>query len=135
MREAFPNSPHDPKGNSARLLRSYLEQVLENKQLHRYDIQAGNGSFDERYWSATNKPVLNHLGEVIYIIHSAEDVTVKIKLEQREKVFLDHEKRYHELITAPILICILKDDDYKIALANERTLDMWGRTTDVIGQP
>jgi len=138
--EAFPPPADSEAGYSAEDLKASLEYARSTGKahrlpLHRYDIPTGGGAFEERYWSALNKPVVNAAGEVLYIIHHAEDVTEKIKSEQRDQLLGELQQRYQEIITAPILMCILKGEDYSINMANRQTLDYWGRSHDVIGRP
>ncbi|MDQ3847038.1 MAG: PAS domain-containing protein, partial [Bacteroidota bacterium] len=138
--EAFPNPPDDPELTSEKRLRASLEYTIAHKEphrlpVHRYDITNADGSFEERYWSAVNKPVLNEDGAVVYIIHSAEDVTAQIIAEHREEKIKDLEKSYHLFMQAPVTIGIVKGDDYVIELANDNLLQVWGRTADVIGKP
>ena len=138
--EAFPNTPDDPEKTSENSLRSSLEHVLIKKEqhpvpLHRYDLLNSDGHFEERYWSAENKPVLNSAGEVVYLIHAAIDVTEKRKSELREEKIKGIEKAYDLFMNAPVIIGILQGDDYIIELANEGLLEVWGRTADVVGKP
>ncbi|HZF63792.1 MAG TPA: PAS domain-containing protein, partial [Chitinophagaceae bacterium] len=137
---AFPNSPDDPEETSEKRLRASLEQAITNKEphrlpLHRYDITTDDGSFDERWWSAVNSPVLDGNGKVIYIIHSAEDVTHKVKAEQRENRIHDLEESHSLFMQAPVAIGIAKGSEYIIELANDSLLEVWGRSADVIGKP
>lgn len=85
--EVFPDNPDDPAANGVFNLRASLNFVLANKKPHamadqRYDIARPDGSFEERVWSPLNKPVLDARGEVVYIIHSVEDITVRLRNEQ-----------------------------------------------------
>jgi PAS domain S-box-containing protein len=103
--EAFPNPPDDPNLTSEKRLRASLEHTVKLKEphrlpLHRYDIYTADGFFDERYWSAVNKPVLNEAGEIIYILHCAEDITVQIIAEQREQQLTKVETQHQGLRTA-----------------------------------
>jgi PAS domain S-box-containing protein len=137
---AFPNTPDDPEETSVKRLRASLEQAISSKEshclpLHRYDIPMPNGSFDERWWSAVNRPVLDESGTVLYVIHSAEDVTLKIKAEQRENRIHDLEKSHNLFMQAPVAIGIAKGSDYIIEMANDSLLEVWGRSADVIGKP
>ena len=43
--------------------------------VQKYDIRKLDGTFEQRYWSPINKPVLDSTNEVVYIIHRVEDVT------------------------------------------------------------
>jgi PAS domain S-box-containing protein len=138
--EAFPNPPDDPEKKSEKGIRTSLEHALFKKErhrlaLHRYDIPKGDGSFEERYWSTTNKPVLNESGEVLYIIHSAEDVTLQVKAEHSTKRIKSLEKPYSLFLQAPVSIGIIKGDEYMIEMANDRLLEVWGRTSEVVGKP
>lgn len=88
--EVFPDNPDDKTADGENNLRASLNWVLNNKEIHRmamqkYDIRNQDGTFEVRYWSPLNKPVLNERGEVIYLIHSVEDVTVRLKNEQKLK--------------------------------------------------
>ena len=81
--EVFPDNPLDPEATGVANLRASLLRVLRAKQpdtmaIQKYDIPVigPNGTtFEERYWSPINTPVLNETGEVTHIIHRVEDVT------------------------------------------------------------
>ncbi len=82
--EVFPDNPDvDPVGS--RTLRASLGQVLatakpDRMPVVRYDVRrpASEGrTFEERYWSPTNIPVLADDGRVEYIVHRVEEATVK----------------------------------------------------------
>jgi PAS domain-containing protein len=84
--EAFPANPavRSPKGQLT--LRASFEAVLASgtsvtMPVTRYDIEVRDhaGVFEERYWIATNEPVLSHGGDVILIIHRFEEVTDVIR--------------------------------------------------------
>ncbi len=83
--DVFPDNPDDPSADGESNLRASLNTVIATKKAHvmaiqKYDIRRPDGVFEERYWSPMNKPVLNARGELVFIIHSAEDVTEKKKL-------------------------------------------------------
>jgi serine phosphatase RsbU (regulator of sigma subunit) len=81
--DVFPDSPeraHSADGVSA--LGSSLRQVLATRErdslpLQRYDVERVDrpGTFEERYWSTINTPVLDDAGEVALIAHRVEEVT------------------------------------------------------------
>lgn len=90
--EIFPDNPQDPAADGVLNLRASLASVLKSRSAHamplqKYDIRKPNGSFEARYWSPLNSPVLNEQKEVEYIIHRVEDVTdiVRLQKEQEEK--------------------------------------------------
>jgi diguanylate cyclase (GGDEF)-like protein/PAS domain S-box-containing protein len=79
----FPDNPLDPEATGVANLRASLLRVLRGKRpdtmaIQKYDIPIidPNGTtFEERYWSPINTPVLNANGDVTHIIHRVEDVT------------------------------------------------------------
>ncbi|MGW6686259.1 PP2C family protein-serine/threonine phosphatase [Streptomyces sp. NPDC054961] len=80
--DAFPDNPGDPKADGVRNLGASLHRVLRTKDpdtmaVQKYDIPVVSrpGSFEERWWSPINTPVLGPDGEVALIIHRVEDVT------------------------------------------------------------
>ena len=138
--DVFPANPADPDFNGKQNLDASFQHVLQNKAPHRlpvqrYDIENKDGLFEERYWSATNKPVLDGKGHVIYIIHSVVNITAEIKSNQQANSMRDMEKAFHLFMQAPVTISIVKGDDYVIELANESMRKIWGRGAEIIGQP
>jgi signal transduction histidine kinase len=93
--EVFPDNPDDPASDSMRSLRASLDRVLQTRladtmPLQKYDIRREDGTFETRYWSPRNEPVLSPEGQVTYIIHRAQDVTQMMRAnelgdEAREK--------------------------------------------------
>ena len=84
--EVFPDNPDDPSADGVRNLHASLNRVLLNKTpdtmtIQKYDIRKPDGTFEVRYWSPLNKPVLSPNGEVTYIIHSVKDVTQRVHNE------------------------------------------------------
>ncbi|HVG42774.1 MAG TPA: PAS domain-containing protein [Chitinophagaceae bacterium] len=135
--EAFPNNPDDPNQISEKTVRASLEYVKSHKEAHhlpiqRYDVSNGNGIFEERYWSASTKPILSEDGEVVYLLHNAQDVTEKLKKEQGIKKM---EQAYELFMQAPVAICIVKGPTYIVEMANEDMLHFLGRTSAMIGKP
>jgi len=87
--DVFPDNPNDPNADGVSNLRASLEFVLKNKTAHtmpvqKYDIRRHDGTFEERFWSPLNKPVLDNQNDVMYLIHRVEDVTELIRLQQKE---------------------------------------------------
>lgn len=84
--EVFPDNPDHLGADGVANLRASLNFVLKNKVSHamanqKYDITGPDGNFEERIWAPLNKPVLNATGEVVFIIHSVEDITVRLRNE------------------------------------------------------
>jgi len=78
--EVFPDNPDDPDATGKTNLRASLNRVLKTARpdtmaIQKYDIRRPDGSFEERYWSPVNSPVLGADRSIEYIIHRVEDVT------------------------------------------------------------
>lgn len=97
--KVFPDNPDNKKADGEFNLRNSLEFVLKNKITHtmavqRYDIQKPDGTYEVRYWSPINKPLLNSNNEVEFIIHRVEDVT--------EFITLNEEKTKNEILSTEL---------------------------------
>src|SRR5688572_8799379 len=95
--EVFPDNPSDHTADGVQNLRTSLNSVLRNKTAHtmavqKYDIRRPDGTFEERFWSPLNKPVLDSGNEVSYIIHRVEDVTEFVRL-QNKQITTEHVKK------------------------------------------
>ncbi len=88
--ESFPTGPEDPAADGERNVRASLQRVIANRTpdampIQKYDIRVpGKTSFEEHYWRLGSTPVLNEAGELLYIIHHAEDVTEVVRLKKAE---------------------------------------------------
>jgi hypothetical protein len=138
--EAFPANAAHPEQSGEREAQASLEQVLLHKAPHdmpvlRYNGKDANGAFTERYWKITNKPVLTPKGEVVYIIHTAEEITAQVVTDRKEASYRNMQRSYDLFMSAPVIIGVLKGKDYIIEMANEGLLEVWGRTNAVVGKP
>ena len=82
--ELFPDNPDDATATGTANLRASLERVLATRApdtmaVQKYDIRGPDGSFQAKYWSPKNLPVLSPSGEVAYILHRVEDVTELVR--------------------------------------------------------
>ncbi|MDQ6814528.1 MAG: PAS domain-containing protein, partial [Bacteroidota bacterium] len=138
--EPFPGNTDDPDFTGQNAVITSFEHVISCKELHRmpvirYDLQNDEGNFTELYWSVYNKPVLDNEGNVIYILHTSEDITDQVKARQKEEKIKLYAQAHNLLMQAPVAIQILKGQDLIVELANEPTLAMWGKGRNVLGKP
>ena len=94
----FPDNPADPHATGVNNLKASLYYTLEHRTPHtmaiqKYDIRTADGSFEERYWSPVNTPVMGNNGKILYIIHQVEDVTRQVRLQQEATI---NTKRYEQ---------------------------------------
>lgn len=115
MFEAFPTNHDDPADTGTNDVRASLDQVRLGKKPHhlpvqRYDVMGEDGVFTERYWKAVNKPLLSPEGEVVYILHIAEDITAQVKdieLRAQMKEVEESEQRFRLMAdTIPEIIWV-----------------------------
>jgi PAS domain S-box-containing protein len=87
--ESLTDDPQNPEATGVKNLSASLHDVLAHKREHRmadqrYDVlNPITGQFELKVWSPLNKPVLDNIGNVQYIIHTVEDVTEKVLNKQR----------------------------------------------------
>ncbi len=85
--DVFPDNPQDETADGVRNLQASLNFVRQNLKSHtmpiqKYDIRRADGTFEIRYWSPKNLPVIGEDGKLKYIIHRAEDVSEYIAVRQ-----------------------------------------------------
>ncbi|MGV3630406.1 MAG: ATP-binding protein [Bacteroidota bacterium] len=103
--QVFPDNPDDVTADGVSNLRKSLDYVRKYKKAHtmaiqKYDIRRPDGTFEERYWSPLNTPVLDKTGELTSIIHRVEDVTEFVfaqrEIQQNKKLTKGLERKLHE---------------------------------------
>jgi signal transduction histidine kinase len=85
--EIFPDNPDDAEATGAANLRASLDRVRatgapDTMAVQKYDIRGPDGTFEARYWSPKNIPVLSPAGEILYILHRVEDVTDLVRASE-----------------------------------------------------
>ncbi|WP_373187309.1 PAS domain S-box protein [Halopseudomonas sp.] len=81
--EVFPEDPEDPQADGASILSASLARVQSLKApdvmgVQRYPVRLPDGTFEERFWSPVNSPILDEAGDVEFIMHRVEDLTAII---------------------------------------------------------
>ncbi|CAG7596589.1 PP2C family protein-serine/threonine phosphatase [Actinacidiphila bryophytorum] len=87
--DVFPDSPQRADtANGPTSLGASLRHVLATRErdslaLQRYDVELPDrpGTFEERYWSTINTPILDAAGEVVLIAHRVEEVTAFMRAQ------------------------------------------------------
>ncbi|HEY5237328.1 MAG TPA: ATP-binding protein, partial [Rhizomicrobium sp.] len=108
--DVFPDNPADTNTSSAASLRVSLTRVLETRQqdhmgVLKYDLRkpdSEGGGFEERFWNASNTPILGADGEIRWILNQAEDVTHQVRASNEHSA---QDRR-------------VKDQDIQISLLN-----------------
>ncbi|RYY56168.1 MAG: PAS domain S-box protein [Chitinophagaceae bacterium] len=98
----FPDNPGDAASNNTSRSAWSFGEAIRTGETHilanyRYDIPVpGTERFEERYWTATNTPIKDESGKVIYLLHSPADVTEYNRLATNEAASIA-ELRSHRL--------------------------------------
>jgi PAS domain S-box-containing protein len=140
--EAFPANVADPEHRGDQDLFRSFQHVLHYKKpqllpVQRYDLKNDDGSFTEKHWKVTNKPVFSPAGEVIYIIHTAEDISDQVLARKQEvqiRGIVDAKRKVEESETlfrtmaegTPVLIAV-SDDTGNATYFNKAWTDLTGR--------
>ncbi len=132
----FPANPTDIYNTDEDNIKRSFEYVLAHKtsfelSFQRYDILDGKDIYPEKYWKVKNVPVIDEAGTLQYIIHTAEETTDQVKAGSFKSI----EQAYRFFMSAPVIIGYLQGDNYIIEMANESLLEVWDRTSEVIGKP
>lgn len=138
--EAFPANPGDTEFSGHKNLKASLEYVVKHKASHqmqrqRYDVAIGEGEFQQIYWNSHSVPFFDDRGEVLYIIHTAEDVTALVKAEQKETRIKGIEKAYNLFMQTPAVIGVASGPEHVLQLANAEAFKLWGKGPEIIGKP
>ena len=102
--DVFPDNPADPGATGTSNLRDSLQRVLRPRRadtmaVQKYDIRNSNGSFETKYWSPKNLPVLSSSGDVLYILHRVEEVTELVRASEIGQTLRDRTRKMeHEVI-------------------------------------
>lgn len=96
--ELFPDNPDDPSATGTSNLRLSLQRVIATRAadtmaVQKYDIRAPDGTFQSKYWSPKNLPVLGPNGELRYILHRVEDVTELVQASEQGEVLRDRNRQ------------------------------------------
>jgi len=92
--EIFPDNPNDPKATGVANITASFNRVITQKAPDqmvaiKYDIPLKDGSFEEKYWSTKNYPILDEAGQVIYILNAVTDVTKSVQLEKSQALLME----------------------------------------------
>ncbi|WP_190300344.1 PAS domain-containing sensor histidine kinase [Rufibacter hautae] len=137
--EVFPENPQENAATGPSTLKESFHKALASKKpdhmpIVRYDVPNIDGQFEERYWAACNKPVLNEEGEVRYLIHSTSDITDQVltshKIEETESRFR------HMVEQAPVAFALTRGADVVIESVNAPMVRLMGKekTEEVLGK-
>lgn len=88
--EVFPKTPNEELALFMDSIRQSLERVMASRKpdrmrIGRMTLAAAGGEPVERYWTATNSPILDPHGEVTHIVSASQDVTGEVQERRSEQ--------------------------------------------------
>jgi PAS domain S-box-containing protein len=93
--EPLNGNPQDKDLTEEKEVRASLTKVIETKTtdtlpVKAHDVRGEDGALIRKFWSATNSPVLNEQGEIVYLLQTATEIvnnTTKTASEESEGKF------------------------------------------------
>ena len=83
-----------------------------------------NGGIKKHYLNSSYEPYKDQYGNITGIIGVAIDVTEQV---ESKKELEESEANLQRLVmNAPVAMCVLKEPDYKVEIANDLMLEIWG---------
>ncbi|MCL9997945.1 MAG: PAS domain S-box protein [Erythrobacter sp.] len=122
--EAFPDNPDESDPVGVRTLRGSLETVLATRRADtlpdlKYDVARPDGSFEQRWWSPINAPLLSATGEVTAIIHHVKNVTEQYRAQ--EALRQSEEQFRRSVLDAPIPVIMHAEDGEVLQISRSWT--------------
>jgi len=111
----------------------YTTGIPLHKRNQRVDLVV-NGKLQPFYFNYSFTPLFDSAGEVYGVMNTAADVTDLVQAKQQVE---QSERNFRSMILqAPVAMCILIGPDHIIDIANEKIIQVWGKTGDaVMGKP
>ncbi len=93
-----------------------------------------NGHIEDVYWTFSYSPALDEVGKPIGVIVTCTDTTKKVLALKRVE---DANKNFYNMVAqAPVAMCVFREPNYIVEIANERMLELWGKAArEVMHKP
>lgn len=132
--DIFLDHTKDPWGKDSAL--RALTEVIKTKRkvelpIYKYDVYSSDtGKMEPLYWSNSNEPVFNHLGEVSHIVNTTSNITAEVMMKEmaassEHNISLQQQRLNKMFLKAPIGMALFSKGDFIIEYANEAMCKMW----------
>jgi PAS domain S-box-containing protein len=93
-----------------------------------------NGRMEDVYWTFSYSPVYDENSQVAGVLVTCTETTEKVntlrRVEENKLRFQNH------ILQAPVAMCIFTGENYVVELANQKMLELWGKTEEeVLNRP
>lgn len=107
----------------------FMTGIPFHVQNQRLDLVV-DGKLQPYYFNYSFTPLFDASGKVYGIMNTAADVTdlniAKQKVEESGR------NLRNIILQAPVAMCILREPDYVVEIANERMLELWGKPAEAV---
>jgi PAS domain S-box-containing protein len=116
------------------LLDVYHNGVTHHGNETQVYFKRSNGEIDNHYFNFIYQPFHDIDDNIIGVLIMATDVTEQVLAKQK---LTQSEINFRNMILqAPVAICVLKDRDYVVEIANKHMYELWGKPEeDILGKP
>jgi PAS domain S-box-containing protein len=127
--EAFLPNPASPEDSE--VLMASFEEVIATKKVsnlpvHRYDVKDNLNLYVNKFWKIINSPVIDHEGNVIFIVNSVKDITNEITVKQQKEQIKESKQRLDMAIEIAELGIFNIDLQRGTATYNQQIMDWLG---------
>ena len=111
-----------------------IDQVIATKKSIRGEVSFPHDILGRRFYDYIFAPVLDNNENVIAIAGTARDITQQV---EARSIMEQSEMRFRNMVQqAPVAICVLRGEDHVVEIANEKQLQIWGKTKEqVLNKP
>src|SRR6478672_2884214 len=93
-----------------------------------------NGRMEDIYWTFSYSPAYGDDGNIAGVFVTCTETTEKVLNSAR--LLRSEQNLRNTILKAPVAMCILRGQEHTVEIANERMIDLWGKTeNDVLDKP
>lgn len=92
-----------------------------------------DGILQTFYFKFSYQPLKAENGEIWGVMCTGTDITELVNAKR--DIEQSRENLKNMIMQAPIAMCIFSVDNFVVSIANDRVLEIWGTTDEIIGQP
>ncbi len=93
-----------------------------------------NGRMEEMYWTFSYSPIVDENGKIAGIFTTVMETTIAVRT--RNELKKDNERYYHNIMQAPVAMCVLRGENFVVDIANDLMLTLWGKPSyQILNKP
>ena len=115
------------------IIGSMFQDVMNGKAVGFPDFMLPlnrNGFIEQCYFDFSYSPIFHENGSVGGVLVTVIETTEKVN--SLKKLNINESNLRNLVMTAPVAMCVLKEPNYIVEIANEPMMELWGTTSDVV---